>query len=51
MKILEIRSWKFSSRSTPKGKNRAMVSSENEAGPLRWTEQDRSVKVGSLRGV
>ena len=34
MKILEIRSWKFSSHSTPKGKKRAKVSCGNEAGSL-----------------
>ena len=41
-KIFEIRGWTFSSRSTPKGKKRAKVSSENVAGslpsslPVKW---------------
>ena len=42
MKILENRGWKFSSRCMPKGKKRAKVTSENEAGslsslsPVKW---------------
>ena len=39
----------FSSRPTPHGMNRAMVSSRREAGPLPWAEQDRSVKAGCVR--